>query len=145
LSTADEIAERASRGEDVSAYFANKFTVVRPTRLNISRQAVIKILLAWALHEEHASGPRPSTWGEVRSHFLHDVVIRMHPGVRLQEAQVRRAIAGVDPNLPVVRMQSLSEQVAGNFGQQRLIARLTSLFGILAGSGFDRTIRRHCV
>jgi hypothetical protein len=28
--TADEIAEMASRGEDVSAYFTNKFTVVRP-------------------------------------------------------------------------------------------------------------------
>jgi len=28
--TADEIAEMASRGEDVSRYFTNKFTVVRP-------------------------------------------------------------------------------------------------------------------
>jgi hypothetical protein len=32
--TADAIAEMASRGEDVSAYFTNKFTVVR------SRQTV---------------------------------------------------------------------------------------------------------
>jgi hypothetical protein len=31
--SADEIAERASRGEDISAYFNNKFTVVRPVRL----------------------------------------------------------------------------------------------------------------
>ena len=30
--TADEIAEMASRGEDVSAYFSNKFTAVRPVR-----------------------------------------------------------------------------------------------------------------
>ena len=30
--SADEIAEKASRGEDVSAYFTNKFTVVRPVR-----------------------------------------------------------------------------------------------------------------
>jgi hypothetical protein len=28
--TADEIAEMASRGEDISAYFTNGFTVVRP-------------------------------------------------------------------------------------------------------------------
>ncbi len=69
--TADEIAEMASRGEDVSAYFTNKFTVVRPVRrinvdlaqgmlrelderaarLNISRQAVIKTLLDRALNE----------------------------------------------------------------------------------------------
>ena len=30
--SADEIAEMASRGKDVSAYFTNKFTVVRPVR-----------------------------------------------------------------------------------------------------------------
>jgi hypothetical protein len=69
--SADEIAEKASRGEDVSGYFTNKFTVVRPVhrvnvdltqgmlrelderaaRLNVSRQAVIKMLLDRALHE----------------------------------------------------------------------------------------------
>jgi len=69
--TADEIAEMASRGEDVSAFFTNKFTVVRPVRrvnvdltqgmlreldaraarLNVSRQAIIKTLLAQALRE----------------------------------------------------------------------------------------------
>ena len=77
--TADEIADMASRGEDVSAYFTNKFTVVRPVRrvnvdltqgmlrelderaarLNISRQAVIKTLLERALNEERASRQRP--------------------------------------------------------------------------------------
>jgi hypothetical protein len=77
--TADEIAEMASRGEDISAYFTNKFTVVRPVRrvnvdltegmlrelderaarLNISRQAVIKTLLARALNEERRNGPLP--------------------------------------------------------------------------------------
>ena len=70
--TADEIAALASRGEDVSAYFTNRFTVIRPirrvnvdltegmlrqlderaARLNISRQAVIKTLLASALTQE---------------------------------------------------------------------------------------------
>ena len=76
--SADEIADMASRGEDVSAYFTNKFTVVRPVRrvnvdltegmlreldhraarLNISRQAAIKTLLARALAEERAIGSR---------------------------------------------------------------------------------------
>lgn len=70
--TADQIAEMASRGEDVSSYFTNKFTVVKPlhrvnvdltqgmlrelderaARFNISRQAVIKTLLGQALREE---------------------------------------------------------------------------------------------
>ncbi len=75
---ADEIAERATRGEDISAHFTNKFTVVRPVRrvnvdltqgmlreldaraarLNISRQAVIKTLLGRALNEEGSMNPR---------------------------------------------------------------------------------------
>ena len=81
--TADEIAEMASRGEDVSAYFTNKFTVVRPVRrvnvdltqgmlrdlderaarLNISRQAVIKTLLGRALKEDREKRPRPRKSG----------------------------------------------------------------------------------
>ena len=32
IPSADEIAEMASRGEDVSVYFSNKFMVVRPVR-----------------------------------------------------------------------------------------------------------------
>lgn len=69
--TADKIAEMASRGEDISGYFTNKFAVVRPVQrvnvdftsgmlkeldaraamLNVSRQAVIKTLLRRALDE----------------------------------------------------------------------------------------------
>jgi hypothetical protein len=69
---ADEIAEKASRGESISGYFTNKFTVVKPihrvnvdltqgmlreldlraARLNISRQAVIKTLLQRALETD---------------------------------------------------------------------------------------------
>jgi hypothetical protein len=76
--TAEEIAAMASRGEDVSAYFTKTFTVVKPiqrvnvdltqgmlreldaraARLNISRQAVIKTLLARALSEEQAGQQR---------------------------------------------------------------------------------------
>lgn len=68
---AEEIAARASRGEDVSPFFTGKFTVVRPirrvnvdltegmlteldaraARLNVSRQAVIKTLLRQALDQ----------------------------------------------------------------------------------------------
>jgi hypothetical protein len=53
--TADEIAEKASRGKDVSSYFSNQFAVVRPP---LSRQTTAKTLLARALAEERAVGPR---------------------------------------------------------------------------------------
>jgi ABC-type antimicrobial peptide transport system permease subunit len=48
------------------------------------------------------------------------------------EALVRRELAAIDPNLTVIRFRTYDSEVAGNFNQERLIARLTSLFGILA-------------
>ena len=41
-------------------------------------------------------------------------------------------MASVDPNLPIISIRTLREQVAGQFSQQRLIARLTSFFGVLS-------------
>ena len=38
----------------------------------------------------------------------------------------------VDPNLPIIWMRTMKEQVAATFTQQRLIARLTSFFGVLS-------------
>jgi ABC-type antimicrobial peptide transport system permease subunit len=48
------------------------------------------------------------------------------------EPAVRKAIGDVDPNLTVMRIVSFGEQVARNFNQERLIARLAELFGVVA-------------
>ena len=45
---------------------------------------------------------------------------------------VRQALAEIDPNLTVLELMSLGEQLTRNFNQDRLIARLTELFGLLA-------------
>uniref|UniRef100_Q02D59 Permease n=1 Tax=Solibacter usitatus (strain Ellin6076) TaxID=234267 RepID=Q02D59_SOLUE len=66
------------------------------------------------------------------SHYLQDIVIVMRPGVSLPVAQLTQAMASVDPNLPLIWIRPLSEQAANLFRQQRLIARLTSFFGILS-------------
>ena len=66
------------------------------------------------------------------SHFLHDVVIVTKPGARLSYGKIRQSVASVDPNLPIISIQTLDQQVAGVFKQQRLTARLTSLFGALS-------------
>ena len=47
------------------------------------------------------------------------------------EPDVHKAVAHVDPNLTILNMMSFGEQVARNFNQERLIARLTELFGAL--------------
>jgi predicted permease len=66
------------------------------------------------------------------SHFLSDIVIVTRPGASPSIAQVRQAMASVDPDLPLISIRPLKEQVAGQFRQQRLIAGLTSFFGVLS-------------
>ncbi|HEY6290405.1 MAG TPA: ABC transporter permease [Terriglobia bacterium] len=48
------------------------------------------------------------------------------------EPVVRNTLAGIDPNLTVTSVMSFADQVSLNFNQDRLIARLTELFGLLA-------------
>jgi ABC-type antimicrobial peptide transport system permease subunit len=48
------------------------------------------------------------------------------------DALVRHTLAGIDRSLTVMDLRSFGAQVAGNFIQDRLIARLSSLFGMLA-------------
>ena len=59
-------------------------------------------------------------------------MIHTNPGANLSEIEVRHALAEVDPAMPVISIQNLKQQVDRQFSQQRLIARLTSLFGILS-------------
>ncbi|HEX4379035.1 MAG TPA: ABC transporter permease [Candidatus Acidoferrum sp.] len=48
------------------------------------------------------------------------------------EPALRQALAGVDPRITILNVQSFNEVVALNFNQERLIARLTEIFGALA-------------
>jgi predicted permease len=64
--------------------------------------------------------------------FLHDIVILTRPGANLSIAEVRQAMASVDPGLPIISIQTLREKVGLQFTQQRLVARLVSFFGALS-------------
>jgi ABC-type antimicrobial peptide transport system permease subunit len=48
------------------------------------------------------------------------------------EARVRRAVAEVDPNLPVRRVATLAARIDDNLALGRLLVYLTSAFGFLA-------------
>jgi predicted permease len=69
---------------------------------------------------------------EDRSHYLNAVEIKTLGKVPGFESQVRRTLADVNPDLAVIDMKSFGEQVEGNFTQQGMIAKLTSLFGFVA-------------
>jgi predicted permease len=70
--------------------------------------------------------------GETQSMFVNAMILDFNTPQQNVEVMIRRTLAGIDPNLTVEDLRSFDSQVAGNFTQERLIARLTSLFGILA-------------
>jgi predicted permease len=69
---------------------------------------------------------------EASSLFLNRMVLDFNRPQQDLEQLVRSTMASVDPNIPVVRVVSYPDVVAGNFNQDRLLARLTEAFGILA-------------
>jgi predicted permease len=72
------------------------------------------------------------SWLEPSSQYMGDIELRVAGRPENLNPEVRRALADIDPDLTVLDMKSLSEQVAQNFNQDRLVARLTELFGALA-------------
>jgi hypothetical protein len=60
------------------------------------------------------------------------VVLQTDRPMNDMEALARRTLAAINPNLTVVKFQTFDEQIADRFTEERMIARLTMLFGALA-------------
>jgi len=69
---------------------------------------------------------------EIRSNWIHDIELRVAGRPQNLQPLIREALAGIDPNMPVVDMITFNEQVSRNFNQDRLMARLAGIFGLLA-------------
>ncbi len=66
------------------------------------------------------------------THFIEGAVLKLHGSPEGLESDVRHVLSDVDPNLTLLDIHSLQDQVESNFDQQRAVARMTGLFGILA-------------
>jgi predicted permease len=75
---------------------------------------------------------RSAITGETRSIFPNSITLRYAGDAASLEPLVRRTLANINPDLTIIDFKSLDYQVSGNFTQERLISRLTSLFGLLA-------------
>ena len=69
---------------------------------------------------------------EGRSHFIGAAMLRSHVPPGTLEPLLRKAFAEADPNLTVVGVRTMNEQIALVFDQQRAVASLAGLFGIVA-------------
>jgi ABC-type antimicrobial peptide transport system permease subunit len=68
---------------------------------------------------------------EAQSHYITAIMMQFRGQPQNLDASVRRALGNVDPNLTIIDLHSFDYQVTGNFNQERLIARLATLFGFL--------------
>ena len=69
---------------------------------------------------------------EQRAQFLGNFIVRYAGDVRGIVPEVRQAFAQVNRNLPITEVRTLAEQVDDTLVGEKLIARLSSFFGLLA-------------
>ena len=67
-----------------------------------------------------------------RSHYIGGAVLQLKGSAMGLESQVRHAFQEVDPNLTIINVQPMREQVDSDFDQERAVAQMTGLFGGLA-------------
>jgi len=69
---------------------------------------------------------------ELQSHFISGMMLvtTLPPGEI--EPMVTRALSEVDPNLTIISVRTMQQQVALTFDQERAVASLAGLFGIVA-------------
>jgi macrolide transport system ATP-binding/permease protein len=70
--------------------------------------------------------------GDIRSLYAGAIMLQTKGSIDGLESQIRRTLANIDPNLTVTRYDTFAGQIHGQFNQERLIARLTLMFGLLA-------------
>jgi predicted permease len=66
------------------------------------------------------------------THYIEGVVLKVHGSMEGLETQVRKILSDVDPNITLLNIQTMQEQVESNLDQQRAVAQMTGLFGVLA-------------
>jgi ABC-type antimicrobial peptide transport system permease subunit len=69
---------------------------------------------------------------ETASHYVGGLLLVSDASPGALEPQVARALAEADPNLTVISVRRLQEQVDRTFDQQRAVASLAGLFGVIA-------------
>src|ERR1700692_3032250 len=67
-----------------------------------------------------------------RTHYIGGAVLQLRGSAMGMEALIRKVFSDVDPNLTLINVQPMQEQVDSTFDQRRTVAQMTGLFGLLA-------------
>jgi hypothetical protein len=69
---------------------------------------------------------------ELRTHFINGIMLVTNATPGVLEPLLIRALAEVDPNLTITSVRTMQQQVDLTFNQERAVASLAGLFGIVA-------------
>ena len=71
-------------------------------------------------------------WVDDLTHMAGDAVLEIHGSLEQLEPQIRKTLSDVDPNITLLSVQPLADQVDARFDQQRVVAQMAGLFGVVA-------------
>jgi predicted permease len=120
-----ELAENAGTYRIIGVVRDAKFTSVgldRPAR------PMFYVPLAQKVDYADASMERL----EQNSHAIRGIMLVTSATLSALEPAITRALAEVDPNLTILSVRTMEQQVALSLGQERAVAGLAGLFGIVA-------------
>lgn len=69
---------------------------------------------------------------EIDSHYLRAIEFQISGPTANIVSEIRATLASIDPNLTIIEVKSFQEQISSQFNQERLTARLTASFSLLA-------------
>ena len=101
--------------------------VVSDVKYNNVRQPIRPMYFRPLLQVAHT---KPEA--DIRSLYAGAIMVQTRGSIPGLESQIRRTLAGIDANLTVSHYDTFAGQIRGQFSQERMISRLTLMFGLLA-------------
>jgi predicted permease len=128
---AEPLGQRVGIGDESHASDFEIVGVVEDVKYTAAADPVRPMLFLPAFqHVKYEQGGDGSV--QARSGLMRTLIVQTRPGAGTLEAQIRRALAEVEQSVTVVRVFPHVDQVSVNFRMQRLMATLTSVYGLLA-------------
>jgi predicted permease len=101
-------------------------------KMNNPREAARPVFLR-PVSQQFTGYTEPGMIGnEAQSMFINALILNFNAPQQNVDALVRHTLAGIDPNITVIDLRTYDAQVADNFIQERIVAQLSSFFGVLA-------------
>jgi predicted permease len=69
---------------------------------------------------------------DLRSHFIGGIMLETRSSPGAAQAALTKMLADLDPNLTIIRVVTMQQQIADVFSQERAVASLAGLFGFVA-------------